>query len=201
MIKPENYDKTPVSGEYEAPLKGGHHMIIKQVNEMTNKSGNPMIVVLLDFAQNDRQPGLFMREFKNDIRPEKKWSMAGTMYINVTDLDGNTSRRYKTFCSCFEKSNDTQIKWVEDPLTWCAQFKNKKIGGAYGVVHEVYNGEEKIRTKLRWFVSDQKVDPDNIPNEKFLSPEEEKLLGGKNAGDTGFMNIPDGVEDEGLPFN
>lgn len=71
MQKPNNYDNTPAGGNYEAPELGGHHMIIKQVNETQTKAGKPMVVILVDFAKNDKQPELFMTQFKDDIRPER----------------------------------------------------------------------------------------------------------------------------------
>ena len=33
-------------------------------------------------------------------------------------------------------------------------IKNKKIGGAFGVVHDVYQGKELVKTELRWFISE-----------------------------------------------
>ena len=115
-----------------------------------------------------------------------------------------TSRGFKSFCTCFEKSNDCSIKWVKDPAAWGAQFKNKKIGGAFGVVHDVYQGKELVKTELRWFISDNKVEACEIPMEKLLSENKKKELaaGGSNtapATDGDFVNIPDSIDDE-LPF-
>lgn len=202
MLKPNDYDNTKAGGGYEAPEVGGHHMIIKQVNETQSKKGKPMIVILIDFAKNDRQPDLFMNQFKDDIRPEKKWPHGGTIYCLVEDSSGKTSRNYKTFCTCFEKSNNTTINWTDNSAQWCGQFKNKKIGGVYGIVHSEYQGEEKVRSEFRWFVTDDKVDPNNVPAERLLSEEERARLitkPGNNGSD--FVNIPDGIDDEGLPFN
>ena len=201
MQKPNNYDNTPAGGSYEAPEQGGHHMIIKQVNETQTKAGKPMVVILVDFAKNDKQPELFMTQFKDDIRPEKKWPRGGTIYYTTTDKDGKTSRNFKTFCTCFEKSNGTTINWVDNSAQWCGQFKNKKIGGVYGIVHSEYQGEEKVRTEFRWFVTDDKVESAQIPNEKMLSEAERARLTSKPGSDGDFVNIPDGVDDEGLPFN
>ena len=109
MQKPNNYDNTPAGGNYEAPEVGGHHMIIKQVNESQTKAGKPMVVILVDFAKNDKQPELFMKQFKDDIRPDRKWPRGGTIYCTTTDKDGKTSRNFKTFCTCYEKSNGATI--------------------------------------------------------------------------------------------
>lgn len=72
MNKPNNYDNTQAAGEFTPVELGGHKLIIKQVTETTSKNGKPMIVVLFDFAPDDKQPGYFMEQFKNDIRPDKK---------------------------------------------------------------------------------------------------------------------------------
>ena len=117
-------------GNTKEPITpGGHHLIIKQVNETVSSTNKPMIVVLFDFDQSDKQAGLLMKEFKNDDRADKKWPHRGSQYIMVQDYQdpSKTSRAYKTFCTCFEQSNGVKINWVEDSAAWANQFKNKKI--------------------------------------------------------------------------
>lgn len=211
MLKTQGYDEAP-SGiqQREEIVPGGHHLIIKQVNETQSKNGKPMIVVLFDFAQNDTQAGVFMTEFKNDERSDKKWPHRGTSYIMTQDYQdaSKTSRNFKSFCTCYEKSNDCSIKWVEDPAAWGAQFKNKKIGGVFGVVHDVYNGKEFTKSELRWFCEDSKAEEAQVPSEKLLTDAQKAEIGGgqSTAGkmpeslpDGEFVNIPDGVDEE-LPF-
>ena len=203
MIKPNGYDEASTQGEFEQIELGGHHLIIKQVSEKKNKNGGDMIVVSFDFANNDKQPNFFMNQFKEDIRPEKKWPRRGTSYINVLDSKGNTSRNYKTFCTCFENSNHTTINWVEDPAAWCSQFKNKIIGGAFGIVHSVYEGKEIAPIELRWFVTDSKVAETKVPKEKMLSDEDKAKLAADNTTITGtpdFVAVSDS-DMEALPFN
>ena len=208
MQKPNGYDEAQEMGTpKEAITAGGHHLIIKQVNETQSKTGKPMVVVLFDFAANDSQAGLMMKEFKADDRADKKWPHRGTSYIMVQDYqDANkTSRSYKTFCTCFEKSNGTQINWTDNPQAWAAQFKDKKIGGCFGLVHDVYNGREIVRTELRWFVTDGTADGCEEPPEKQLSIEKAAELQTAQQSDSDpssetFINIPDGVEED-LPFN
>ena len=205
MIKPNEYDNTQAGGAYEVPEVGGHHMIIKQVSETKNKNGGDMIVVLFDFAPNDVQPEFFMNQFKADVRPDKKYPHKGTSYINVLGQDGKTTRSYKTFCTCFENSNGVKINWTENSAEWCAQFKNKRIGGCFGVVHSVYNGKEYASPELRWFLSDDKVDGCTIPKEREPSAEEAKQLTSPTGNSMptspdGFMSIAEGVGEE-LPFN
>ena len=86
MQKPNNYDETKVGGQYTPISTGGHHMIIKQVSETKSSTGKPQIVVLMDTAKNDSQPGFFSKEFADDIRPGKEKSGP------IPDLSGLTQK-------------------------------------------------------------------------------------------------------------
>lgn len=192
MQKPSGYDEVKVGGDFTPVELGGHHMIIKGVKEQTNKNGEPMIVVAFDFTKNDKQPEYFSELFDKDIRPEKKWPFNGTQYINTMDYQdkSKTSKSFKSFITAFERSNNTTAVWGDK---FCEQFKDKKIGGVFGVVEEEYNGEIKKRHKLRWFCEDNKADSQQIPQEKLLN----SSTSPKNSND--FMNIPDGSAEE-IPF-
>lgn len=192
MNKPNNYDEVRESGAFTPVELGGHHLIIKQVNETKSKAGNSMIVVLFDMAKNDKQAGYMANEFENDIRADKKWPHAGTVYILTEDSTGNCSRKFKTFISCFEKSNNCEATWGD---TFTKQFKNKKIGGVFGEVENEYNGKVTMRHELRYFCSDDAVDKASIPQAQMLN----KTETAKPTSPAGFMNIPEGAEDE-LPF-
>ena len=198
MQKPNGYDEAKAGGDFTPVELGGHQLVIKQVSERMNKNNQPMVVVLFDFAQNDKQPGYFMEQFKNDIRPDKKWSNQATQYINVYDSDGNTSRSFKTFTTCVEHSNPGfKTQWGDN---FCQQFKDKKIGGVFGEQMDFYNGEEKKKRVLRWFVSSDKVKDAAIPeiSESQDFKAHKASIGASGSGD--FMNIP-GSLDEELPFN
>lgn len=199
MLKPNGYDDARANGDFEPVLLGGHHLVIKQVEEMQSKNGQPMIKVSFDFAPEDKQPNYFAEQFKNDIRPDKKWSNQATHYIMVYDQDGKTSRNFKTFTTCAEHSNTGfTTQWGDN---FCQQFKNKKIGGVFGEQMDYYNGEEKKKRILRWFVSSDKVKDASVPSVTESQAYKNYKLGGGNPNtDNGFMNIPDGLEEE-LPFN
>lgn len=200
MQKPNNYDETPAGGDFTPVELGGHKLIIKQVNETKSKNGKDMIVVLFDFAPDDVQPGYFTEQFKNDIRPDKKWPNQATQYILTEDDEGKTSRNFKTFCTCAEHSNEKfVIQWGDN---WGAQFKNKKIGGVFGEQMDFYEGKEKNKRVLRWFVSIDKVKDAKIPNVSETQAYKNYKNGypaGASSSSDGFMNIPDGIDEE-LPF-
>ena len=186
MQKPTGYDEVQVGGDFTPVELGGHHMIIKGVKEQESKSGKPMIVVAFDFAKKDKQPGYFSDLFEKDIRPEKKWPNNGTQYIVTLDKDNKTSKSFKSFITAFERSNNIEAVWGEK---FCEQFKDKKIGGVFGIVEEEYNGEVKQRHKLRWFCEDSRVDSAKVPDAKLLD---------KSSPDS-FVNVPEGTDEE-IPF-
>lgn len=199
MQKPNGYDEAKAQGEFTPVELGGHHLVIKQVEEMQSSTDKPMIKVSFDFAPEDKQPNYFAEQFKNDIRPDKKWSNQATQYIMVYDQNGNTSRNFKTFTTCVEHSNTGFVtQWGDN---FCQQFKNKKIGGVFGEQMDFYNGEEKKKRVLRWFVSSDKVADAQVPDmSETADYKQYKQNGAVTPGSDGFMNIPDGIDEE-LPFN
>lgn len=196
MQKPNNFDNTRVSGEYTPPALGGHHMTIMKVEEAQTKTGKDMIIVAFDFAAGDLQPKYFMNEFKNDIRPDKKWPRAGRQYIVVNDNDGNCSRSFKSFINAVEKSNNGFVtEWGDN---FAAQFKNKKIGGVFGQVENEYQGKVTMRHELRWFCADDAATGATVPNPKYL-PNNNKTAAAPASGANDFMDLPEDVADE-IPF-
>ena len=45
MQKPNNYDNTSASGDFTPVTPGGHHLVIKKVEESKTKTGKDMIIV------------------------------------------------------------------------------------------------------------------------------------------------------------
>ncbi len=201
MKKPNNYENVQAQGEFTPVELGGHSLIIKEVVEMKSKSNKNMIKISFDFAKDDKQPGYFEKVFKDDIRPDKKWSNQATQYILTEDENGDCSRSFKTFISCVEHSNKGfETQWGD---LFEKQFKNKRIGGVFGLQMDYYDGREREKRVLRWFVSIDKVADANIPDMSETRAYKNHIAGyhpaSTPAGD-GFMNIPDGIDEE-LPFN
>ena len=204
MNKPNAYDETQAGGEFIPVELGGHKMVIKSVTEMKSRTNKDMIKVEFDFAEDDKQPGYFSEQFANDIRPDKKWPNQATQYMLTEDAEGKCTRNFKTFTTCAEHSNaGFSVQWGDK---FCQCFKGKKIGGVFGEQMDYYNGEEKKKRVLRWFVSLDKVADATIPemSETKSYKEYKQGVGMPNygtPGDDGFMNIPDNIDDSELPFN
>lgn len=196
MQKPNNYENTQASGDFIPVELGGHYAVVKQVSETKSKTGKDMIVVLIDFVAPDKQAGYFMDSFKSDIRPEKKWPYQATQYILSEDKDGNCSRNFKTFINSCEKSNNGfTVQWGDN---FAAQFKNKKIGVVFGNVEEEYNGEVKMRRRIRWFCKWEAVANASVPQDKLLPGSSAPASTGTTSTD-GFVNSVPGDEEE-IPF-
>lgn len=201
MLKPQGYDEVVASGEYEPIELGGHHCIIKKVEETQSKNGNDMIVVYFDFAPNDKQPNYFQNDYNNDTREDKKWPFAGRKYIMVQDYQdrNKVSRQFKTFCSCVEKSNPKfVIQWGND---WGRQFVNARIGVVYGAEQEEYDGNIRMRHLPRFFCETSKALDAKVPAAKML-PEEQKrnVMGDQNYNN--MYNRKDSFEkiNKDIPF-
>lgn len=202
MNKPQNYDSTSAAGDYEKIKLGGHKMVIKQVSEKESQGGLDMLVILFDFAEGDEQAGYFMKQFENDIRPDKKYPNAGTNYMIIDENVDYGVRNLKTFITCVEKSNPGfTVKWGDN---FGQQFKSKLIGGVFGVEKDWYDNREINRHKLARFRSIEGINDADIPKERTTKAYDDHLKGeaimGANPAGTGFMNIPDGIDEE-LPFN
>ena len=178
---------------------GGHYAVIKNVSERENKNGDPMVVVSIDFDKKDEQAGYFTEMFKNDDRPDKKYPNQAVNYI-TSENQGECTRGFKSFLKAYADSNgldvNKDIKWGED---FCKQFKNKKIGVVYGGVEEEYNGEVKMRRKIRWFCDYKKVEEQRTPDVKYFdNPAAQSNKATTDA--NGFMTVPEGSDEE-IPFD
>lgn len=198
MKKPAGFDEARAAGEYTPVELGGHHAVIKQVTETKSSTGKDMIVVLFDFAKGDKQEGYFMAAFSADDREEAKWPFNGTKYILVNDYADatKTSRQFKTFCTCVEKSNNYEIKW--DVANWEKQFKGKKIGVVFGAEEHEYNGKISMRHIPKFFCRDDKADEACIPEPKFLNGKTPATARTAPPSADSFMNVEEGEED--IPF-
>jgi len=196
MQKPNNYENTQ-TGDFTPVTLGGHFAVIKNVSERETKNGDPMIVVSIDFDKKDEQEGYFTEQFKKDVRPDKKYPNQAVNYI-TTEYQNACTKAFKSFMKAFCESNgidENKIKWGADFAT---QFKNKKIGVVYGEVEELYNGEVKMRRKIRWFCDYAKASEQTIPDARLLDEKDRPAATTKKS-DDGFMNIPDSLDEE-IPF-
>lgn len=193
MNKPAGYEEAQVLGEYTPINLGGHKLVIMQVEEITASNGNQYLKISFDTAKDDVQPSYYSNAYKNDTRENKKWS--GVTTIFPTDKEGKTSKQFKTFCTAVEHSNSGfKMVWGEQ---FCNALKGKAVGGVFGEEEYIGNdGEVKTARKLFWFRGIDKVMDAEVPAKRTV----EKPASTFPTDAYGFMNIPDGIDEE-LPFN
>ena len=185
--KPAGYDEVQASGDFTPIELGGHKLVIKKIEDVSNGVVS-YLKVMYDTAQDDIQPNYYAEQYKNDTRDTKKWG--GVINIFPTDRDGRTRKKFKQFCTSIERSNNSQIEWG-------AKFEQsivgKVVGGVFGE-EEYLDTANNVKTarKLFWFRSVDGIQDAKVPNKRTLEGTD------TNAPD-GFVNIPEGI-DEDLPF-
>ena len=185
MLKPKDYDRAAVYGDYTPLALGGHILTIKAVTESKSKNGQPMLEIFLDTAKSDKQPDYYEEQYRKDNSADKKWGCIVRQLIY--DKDGNTNPNFKTFIASVENSNPGFH------VTWGKGFENcfqdKLVGGIFG--REQYKNQKnefKFATRCRYFRSVDTV-------KQGVEVPEDKLMVG--AGQP-FAVVNDDVDD--LPF-
>lgn len=190
MDMPKNYNNVQAFEGFTPLELGGHICIIKKVEEAKAKnSGKDMVRIYLDTDRSDKQPGYYGDRFKSDTRENKKWGCI--VYIMVLDIEGNTSRGFKTFIENAEKCNNGfKVQWGNN---FCTSLAGKLIGGVFG--REEYldsHGESKFATKCFNFRTVEDV-------KRGIEAPKDKLLNPSGSSSTGFDDITP-VSDECMPF-
>lgn len=177
---------------------GGYVIKILNVDYQSNEWGD-VIVLSFDIIEGDHKD-FFSQNYKSQDQEDKKWK--GTYRLRVPKDDGSeqdewTMRRFKTVISAFEESNPGyHWNWNEKTL------KEKTIGAIFNNKEYEFNGRHGFFTNCHSLVPVEK-----IRSEKFKIPADTLLKqrdnngypAGATPGENGFMNIPDGIDDE-LPF-
>lgn len=194
MIKKfSDYEQTKGYGDYEKLPKGGYVLVIKGAEVLQNRIGD-YIKISADIYEGEYIQ-FFTREYKNQQTEDKKWHCNYLLNIPKDDgseQDGWTKRKFKTFTEALEESNaGYHFDWDEQ------KFKGKLIGGLFN--EREYEGRDgAVRRSTNWA---NVCTVDKIRDGNFTIPDD-KLLNkpAPTTASTGFMDIPDGIDDE-LPFH
>lgn len=199
-MKPiEGWNDAPAyTGEFETLPAGKYVCQIVQVTVTQDQKGREQMAILFDIAEGEHK-GYYDRMFqgaKRNNASQAKWK--GT-FRQLTQ--GNSLPFFKGVITSIEKSNPGyQWNWDEKSLV------KKKFGGIFGREEFLANdGKKRMVTKCVQIRSLDGLKDAEVPEDKLL-PEDASTQQAQNYpyinnGGDGFMNIPDGVEDEGLPFN
>lgn len=199
--KPQGYDEAPAyTGEFQQLSKGKYVCIIKQVTTQESNNGNQQFVILYDIAEGEHKDFYKkMHESDKSRSSEAKWR--GVFKQN---MEGKGLSWFKGVITSIERSNNFKFQWDQEGNE--KTLTGKKFGGLFRRrQYEKENGERAFVTELFQIRSVAGLAEAEIP-EDILLPE----VGRPNPADAaappsftdsdGFVQIPDGVEDEGIPF-
>ena len=200
-MKPiEGWNDAPAyTGEFETLPAGKYVCQIVQVNVTQDQKGREQMVILFDIADGEHK-GYYDRMFQGAKRNDASQAKWKGIFRQLTQ--GNSLPFFKGVITSIEKSNPGyKWNWEEKSLV------RKKFGGIFGREEFIASdGKKRMATKCIQIRSIEGLKDAEIPEDKLI-PENAAPQQAQNypyinngAGD-GFMNIPDGVEDEGLPFN
>lgn len=190
-----DYDKTQTYGDNKLP-KGGY---ILKVLAVDNKSGNygDYLVINYDIAEGQFKD-FYLKDYKAQQSEDKKWR--GKYLLNVptddgSEQDGWTKRKFKTFTTALEDSNEGyHFDWDEQ------KFKGKMFGGLFHEREfEKDDGSVGVYVSIGGVCSVDKIASGEykLPKDKQLKNRQQTYSYGQS--DSGFMDIPEGADNE-LPF-
>lgn len=200
-MKPiEGWNDAPAyTGEFETLPAGKYVCQIVQVNVTQDQKGREQMVILFDIADGEHK-GYYDRMFQGAKRNDASQAKWKGIFRQLTQ--GNSLPFFKGVITSIEKSNPGyKWNWEEKSLV------RKKFGGIFGREEFIANdGKKRMATKCVQIRSVDGLKDAEVPEDKLIpenagSQQVHNYPYINNGTGDGFMNIPDGVEDEGLPFN
>lgn len=191
------YDAAPAyTGEVMQLPAGLYVCVVKQVNVQNDKNGKEQMILLFDIAEGE-QKGFYQKQYeaRKQSASDAKWGGVHKQYTHDKGLPF-----FKGMICSIEKSNNGyRWDWNEKGLV------GKRFGGVFGREQFLtQDGEKKFATKLVQIRSVDGLKEAKIPEDKLLIPDTtpvDPLAAASGTPDAmGFMDIPDGLENEQLPF-
>lgn len=200
-MKPlKGYAQAQAYSDNERLPVGGYVLKILDVKYRDDIRGD-VITLSFDIAEGEYKD-FFARNYKAQTGEDKRWKGVYRLYVPKDDgseQDAWTMRRFKTAIVNFEESNPG-YHWNWDEQT----LKGKLIGALFNNKEYELEGRHGFFTNCHSLVQAEKIRSGRfkVPDDTLLKKKmpSEYPAGAVPMGD-GFMNIPDSVEDEGLPFN
>lgn len=200
--KPQGYDEAAAyTGESQQLPKGKYECIIKQVTVQETKNGNQQFVILYDILAGDYKD-FYKKLF--DADKAQNPNSAKWRGVYKQNMDGKGLPWFKGIITSIERSNNFTFQWDKGDNEKTLQ--GKRFGGIFRRrQYETENGFRPIVTELFRIRSVAGLAEAEVPEDELLpegpsgKPPQVQVAPQSSVGD-GFMNIPDGVEDEGIPF-
>ena len=197
--KPQGYDAAAAyTGESQQLPKGKYVCVIKQVAVQESRNGNDQFVILYDIAEGE-QKGFFQKLFDAD----KTQNPSGAKWRGVfkQNMEGKGLSWFKGIITSIERSNAFVFPWAKDGNE--KTLVGKKFGGIFRRrQYEADNGNRPVVTELFRIRSLDGLEEAEVPEDELL-PQDGRTSTNTNVSvpdSDGFMNIPEGADDEGIPF-
>lgn len=178
--------------EFELLPKGAYVIKLLSIKEEPNKNGNGThLKIAFDIAEGE-YAGFYKRAFENDTREDKKWPADGQLVISAPEDNSEQwiVDNFNKFMTAVEDSNEGyHWNWDENTL------KDKVVGAKFCNEQSEYDGKIYDHTKAKWFIAAQKV-----RDGKFGKLPNDKLIEKASSSAAGFVNIPDNITAEEIPF-
>lgn len=201
--KPQGYDESwAFTGEAQSLPAGCYVCVIKGAHEVTSND-REQFVLLYDIAEGDHK-GFFQSRFDADKAAgrDAKWRGVHKQY-----MDGSSLPFFKGLITSVEKSTPGFV------FKFGVEGNEKSlIGKKFGAVmyreqFQAQDGSLKWATKIDQIRSLEGLKDAKVPEDKPYSPAAPAGTSAASApfigtpGPDGFVNIPDGIDNEELPFN
>lgn len=187
------YENAPAyTGEAVQLPPGLYVCIIKQVN-LQEINGKEQMILLFDIAEGEEK-GFYQKQFevRKQNSQDAKW---GGTYRQFTHDKGLPYFK-GIICSIEKSNNGYRWDWNEKGLV------GKKFGGIFGREEFLTrDGEKRMSTKLFQIRSVEGLKDAKMPEDRLLQDSSDKTGNFRMPApeSDGFMDIPDGIDEE-LPF-
>ena len=207
MRERKGYKNAEVYADQERLPAGGYILKVLNVkfeegktykdNNGNQKKADDKIIVSFDITEGDYKD-FYKKNYAAQTSEDKKWK--GNYRIQVPEDDAPKDeewkmRRFKTIMVAFEESNPGfHWDWDEQKL------KGKLIGALFNNKEYDFNGRHGFFTNCHSLVTVEKIRSGNftIPDDTLLKNSNKTPAPQE---DTGFMNIPTGLDSEEFPWN
>lgn len=203
--KPAGYDEAQAyTGESIQLPKGKYVCSIVQVATQTSQNGNEQFVILFDIAE-----GEYKDFYKKMFEAAKAQNGKNAKWKGVykQNMDGKGTSWLKGIITSIERSNNFTFQWDKEGNE--KTLVGKKFGGIFRREQfRADDGTTPFATKLWRVRSVAGLDEAEIPEDELLPegaqsgarPDPANAAPPSFTDSDGFMSIPEGAGDEGIPF-
>lgn len=193
--KPKGYDEAPAyTGEIMSLPAGLYVCEVLGVKQEEYK-GHDRIVMQFDIADGE-QKGFYQKQYNAAKATDSNAKYRG---VHTQNMEEQGLPFFKGLMTSIERSNPGfQFPWGKQGNE--KTLVGKKFGAVMGREEFLTSdGAKRMATKIVQIRSIDGLKDAKIPEDKLLTDEAKEASAPQPKSDDGFMNIPDGIDEE-LPF-